>query len=114
MLIGGSGRNTRLKNNGTNSDRNYRNIVVYRGCELDSGVVGFCGCRYSFPSDFRCRFARGRRMSAVSIISLIFSGVMLVVSIVNFFIANIRQAKQNSADAEHELASLREVFLKRT
>ena len=51
-------------------------------------------------------------MSAVSIISLIFSGVMLVVSIVNFFIANIRQAKQNSADAEHELASLREGILK--
>lgn len=51
-------------------------------------------------------------MNAISIISLTFSGVMLVVSVVNFVITNIRQTKQNAAEGEHELASLREGILK--
>ena len=46
-------------------------------------------------------------MNAVSIISLSFSGVMLIVSMINFFIAR----KQDTED-ERELATLREGIFK--
>lgn len=51
-------------------------------------------------------------MNAISIISLIFSGFMLIVSTANILVANVRQTKKSAAESEHELASLREGILK--
>ena len=51
-------------------------------------------------------------MNAIAIISLTFSGVMLAVSVVNFVITNIRQAKRSTEESAQELASLREGILK--
>ena len=51
-------------------------------------------------------------MTAVTIISLAFSGVMLVVSLINFFIARHRDTERETEESERELASLREGILK--
>ena len=51
-------------------------------------------------------------MNAISIIGLVFSGVMLLISIINLIISNIRQLKKNTEEDEHEFASLREGILK--
>lgn len=51
-------------------------------------------------------------MNAVSIISLSFSGVMLLVSLINFFIARKDNIKKNTEEDERELASLREGIFK--
>lgn len=51
-------------------------------------------------------------MNAVSIISLFFSGVMLLVSLINFFIARKDGIKKNTEEDERELSSLREGIFK--
>lgn len=51
-------------------------------------------------------------MNAVSIISLSFSGVMLLVSLINFFIARKDGIKKNTEEDERELSSLREGIFK--
>ena len=51
-------------------------------------------------------------MNAVSVISLSFSGVMLVVSLINFFVARKDDIKHNTEEEERELASVREGILK--
>ncbi len=51
-------------------------------------------------------------MNAVSIISISFSGVMLLVSLINFFIARRDGIKKNTEEDERELASLREGIFK--
>lgn len=51
-------------------------------------------------------------MNPVSIISLIFSGVMLVVSVVTFIVANARNYKGDTKEHEAELNTLREGIFK--
>jgi peptidoglycan hydrolase CwlO-like protein len=51
-------------------------------------------------------------MNAVSIISLSFAGVMLLVSLINFFIARRDGIKKNTEEDERELSSLREGIFK--
>ena len=51
-------------------------------------------------------------MNAVSIISLSFSGVMLIVSMINFFIARKQDTKKEATEDERELATLREGIFK--
>ena len=48
----------------------------------------------------------------VTIISLIFSGVMLILSLINLFIARFRDTRKDTEEDERELASLREGILK--
>ena len=45
-------------------------------------------------------------MNAVSIISLCFSGVMLIISMVTFVLTNVRQSKTTVKEHEKELAEL--------
>lgn len=51
-------------------------------------------------------------MNAVSIISLIFSGVMLAVSITNLAISNARNSKKDTAEQIKEREDIREGLLK--
>lgn len=51
-------------------------------------------------------------MNAINIISLSFSGVMLVLSMINFFLARKSDIKKDTAEDERELASLREGIFK--
>ena len=51
-------------------------------------------------------------MNAVSIISLSFSGVMLIVSMINFFIARKQDTQKEATEDERELATLREGIFK--
>lgn len=45
-------------------------------------------------------------MNAVSIISLCFSGVMLIISMITFILTNVRQSKTTVKEHEKELAEL--------
>lgn len=51
-------------------------------------------------------------MNAISIISLSFSGVMLVISIINFFLARKSDIKKDTTEDERELSALREGIFK--
>lgn len=51
-------------------------------------------------------------MNAVSIISLSFSGVMLLISLINLFIAQARNSKKDTEEDQKELYSLREGIFK--
>ena len=51
-------------------------------------------------------------MNAASIIGLCFSGVMLLISLINLFIARGDGIKKDTEEDERELASLREGILK--
>lgn len=51
-------------------------------------------------------------MNAISIIGLVFSGVMLLISVVNLIISRIRDLKKDTSEDEHEMASLREGIFK--
>lgn len=51
-------------------------------------------------------------MNAVSVISLIFSGVMLAVSITNLAISNARNSKKDTAEQIKEREDIREGLLK--
>ena len=51
-------------------------------------------------------------MNAVSIIGLIFSGVMLMLSLANLAISRLRDTKKDTEEEERELATLREGILK--
>lgn len=51
-------------------------------------------------------------MNVATIIGLIFSGVMLLVSLANLAIARLRDTKKDTAEDERELASLREGIFK--
>ena len=51
-------------------------------------------------------------MNAVSIIGLVFSGVMLLISAVTFAITNIRQSKTTVKEHEKELAELQSGIFK--
>lgn len=51
-------------------------------------------------------------MNAISIISLIFSGVMLAVSITNLAISNARNSKKDTAEQIKEREGIREGLLK--
>lgn len=51
-------------------------------------------------------------MNAISIISLIFSGVMLAVSITNLAISNARNSKKDTAEQIKEHEDIREGLLK--
>ena len=51
-------------------------------------------------------------MNAVSIISLSFSGVMLLISLINLFNAQARNSKKDTEEDQKELYSLREGIFK--
>ena len=51
-------------------------------------------------------------MNAISIISLSFSGVMLVISMINFFLARKSDIKKDTTEDERELSALREGIFK--
>lgn len=51
-------------------------------------------------------------MNAISIISLSFSGVMLIMSVINFFLARKSDIKKDTTEDERELSALREGIFK--
>lgn len=51
-------------------------------------------------------------MNAISIISLSFSGVMLVISMISFFLARKSDIKKDTTEDERELSALREGIFK--
>lgn len=51
-------------------------------------------------------------MNPATVISLIFSGVMLLVSLVNLIVAQVRNTKKDAVENDQELSSLREGIIK--
>lgn len=50
-------------------------------------------------------------MNASTIISLCFSGIMMVVGVTTFIVTNVRQTKKDSASNERQFMSIREDLL---